>query len=149
MGFGLWKKIKNGFKKVWGGLKKAGQFVYNKVIKPIGGAVLPIAGKIIGGVVGKVHPGIGAAIEGGAEALGGLIRGDKPQEDEQPLMQEVQYVEAPPPTVSNANSILSKIQPRLRSAVDKIQMRLPENLDPRMNRPRIGAGGHGIRKLMN
>jgi hypothetical protein len=139
MGFGLWKKIKNGFKKVWGGIKKAGQFVYNKVIKPIGGAVLPIAGKIVGGVVGKIHPGIGAAIEGGSEAIGGMLRGDQPQQDEQPLIQEGPQIMSAP-----ANNLLNKLQPRLKSAVDKIQMRLPEDKDPRM---RIGGLGRGIRRI--
>jgi hypothetical protein len=68
MGFGLWKKIKNGLHKVWGGMKKAGEFVYRNVVKPLAPVILPAAGKLIGGAVDTVIPGAGSIIQGVANA---------------------------------------------------------------------------------
>ena len=54
MAWGLWNKIKQGFKKVGNFVKKAASFVNDKVIKPfkpvitnVANAILPGSGKIV------------------------------------------------------------------------------------------------------
>ena len=55
MAWGLWNKVKKGFKNVWNGVKKAATWVNDKIIKPLrpaitaaANAVLPGAGTAIG-----------------------------------------------------------------------------------------------------
>ena len=62
MAWGLWNKIKNGFKKVGNFIKKGADFVTNKIIKPfkpiIGAAataINPAAGAIAGKVMDSVE----------------------------------------------------------------------------------------------
>jgi hypothetical protein len=68
MGFGLWQKIKNGVKKVIGGIGKAGKWVHEKVLKPAVGIVKPIAG-VAAPIIDKYLPSVGTAISAGLEML--------------------------------------------------------------------------------
>jgi ethanolamine transporter EutH len=75
MGFGLWGKIKDGLKKVGGGL--IGGLV-DKVVPWAGkivDKVAPIA-ETVGGVVGMFNPKIGAAISTGTDLARELTKGD-------------------------------------------------------------------------
>ena len=49
MAWGLWNKIKQGFKKVGGAIKKAATFVNDKVIKPFKPVISQVADKFIPG----------------------------------------------------------------------------------------------------
>jgi hypothetical protein len=69
MGFGLWKKIKNG-------LKKAGQWINQNVIQPVSKIaskiVAPIA-KFAAPLISAINPAVGAAVGGvgiGADMIG-------------------------------------------------------------------------------
>jgi hypothetical protein len=66
MAFGLWKKIKNGVKKVIGGIGKAASWVNDKVFKPI---IRPLA-PMIGAAANAIVPGSGLAITSGIGTLG-------------------------------------------------------------------------------
>ena len=55
MAWGLWNKIKQGF-------KKAGNFVKNKVLKPVVNKVIKPFKPIIGGVASAINPKAGAFI---------------------------------------------------------------------------------------
>ena len=62
MAWGLWNKIKQGFKKVGAGIKKAADWVTNKVIKPFkpfiagaASAISPAAGAVAGKVMDTVE----------------------------------------------------------------------------------------------
>jgi hypothetical protein len=79
MGFGLWQKIKNGVKKVIGGIGKAAKWVHEKVLKPAAGIVKPIAG-VVAPVIDKYLPGAGAAIHTGLEILSPSKNGLPPQD---------------------------------------------------------------------
>jgi hypothetical protein len=96
MGFGLWKKIKNGIKKVIGGIGKGAKTVWEKVIKPVGKAVLPIAGRVVGGFADKFIPGSGAVIGNIADSIAGSAGGGEPEYQE----------EAPPP-----NGLIPRLKP--------------------------------------
>ena len=61
MAWGLWNKIKQGFKKVGSGLKKAADWVSNKVIKPFK--------PIIAGAATAINPVLGAAVSTGMNAV--------------------------------------------------------------------------------
>ena len=77
MGWGIWKKIKNGLKKVGRGIKKAAKTVYNvgkkvvngagKVVKNINFAAKPVKGliKTAGTFLGNaIAPGVGNVVGG-------------------------------------------------------------------------------------
>ena len=64
MAWGIFKKIKDGFKKVIGGIKKGAQWLGDKVQKPIVNAVAP--------VLDQIKPGVGTALQTGVNALTGL-----------------------------------------------------------------------------
>ena len=49
MAWGLWNKIKQGFKKVGGAIKNAASFVNDKVIKPFKPVISQVADKFIPG----------------------------------------------------------------------------------------------------
>jgi hypothetical protein len=68
MAFGLWKKIKNGVKKVVGGIGKAASWVNDKVFKPI---IRPLA-PAIGAIANTIVPGSGLAITSGIGTIGEL-----------------------------------------------------------------------------
>ena len=53
MAWGLWNKIKQGF-------KKAGNFVKNKVLKPVVDTVIKPFKPIIGGAISAINPAAGA-----------------------------------------------------------------------------------------
>lgn len=59
--FGKW--LKNAGKKIANGLKTAGKWAYDKVIKPVGQTALKAAAPI-GAAIGSVVPGIGTATGG-------------------------------------------------------------------------------------
>jgi hypothetical protein len=76
MGFGLWKKIKQGF-------KKAGQWIHQKILKPIGNVlgkvVAPIA-KLAAPIAGAINPAVGAGLAGiglGADLIGRVTQNPK------------------------------------------------------------------------
>ena len=71
MAWGIFKKIKDGFKKVVGGIKKGVQLLGNNVLKPI---VKPIA-DIAAPVVDKFLPGVGTAVKTGVDALSNITSG--------------------------------------------------------------------------
>lgn len=75
MGWGVWKKIKNAF-------SKAGNWIHNKILKPIGRGVVTVAKKVVapiistkgkilktaGDIIGKVVPGpIGQFAQGAGD----------------------------------------------------------------------------------
>ena len=68
MAWGLWNKIKKGFKKVGSAFKKAGQWVNNKVIKPFK--------PIIKGAVNAILPGAGAVVDAASGGIDALTNGD-------------------------------------------------------------------------
>lgn len=66
--------VKSFFKKVWGGIKKAGRFVKDKVLpvvgriaKPVLGVVGALPGKI--GMIGKIGSGIANILHGATEKI--------------------------------------------------------------------------------
>ena len=61
MAWGLWNKIKQGFKKAGNWLKGAASKVVNNVIKPFK--------PIIGGVASAINPKLGAAVNLGMNAV--------------------------------------------------------------------------------
>jgi phage-related protein len=63
MAWGIWNKIKNGIKKVIGGIGKAAKWVNDKIIKPI---VKPIAGALAP-VIDGFMPGLGSGIKRGVD----------------------------------------------------------------------------------
>jgi hypothetical protein len=73
MAFGLWKKIKTGAKKVIGGIGK-GIKIAQKVL-PTVAKVLPTAGGIAGGLIGKFNPKLGEKISSGASKISSMIGG--------------------------------------------------------------------------
>jgi hypothetical protein len=64
MGFGLFKKIKQGIKRAITGIGKAGKFVIDKIIKPAVGMAAPIA-KQLAPMLDQVKPGLGTAVSAG------------------------------------------------------------------------------------
>ena len=61
MAWGLWNKIKNGFKKIGGFVKKAAKVVTDKVIKPFK--------PVITAAATAFNPKIGAAVTAGMNAV--------------------------------------------------------------------------------
>ena len=72
MAWGIFKKIKDGFKKVIGGIKKGAQWLGNNVLKPI---VKPIV-NAAAPVVDKFLPGVGTAVKTGVDALSDITTGN-------------------------------------------------------------------------
>ena len=79
MGWGIWKKIKEGFKKVGRGIKKAATKVYNVGKKVVKGAVnvvkkINFAAKPVKGLIKTAGTFLGNAIAPGAgNVVGGVI----------------------------------------------------------------------------
>jgi hypothetical protein len=67
MGFGLWKKIKEGSRKVIGGIGQGVKALWNNVVKPSAKAMLPVAGGILGGYASKYLGGGGDDRDGGPD----------------------------------------------------------------------------------
>lgn len=61
MAWGLWNKIKNGFKKVGNAIAKGVGWVANNVVKPFK--------PIISGVASAINPKVGAAVNFGMNAV--------------------------------------------------------------------------------
>jgi hypothetical protein len=106
MGFALWKKIKNGIRKVIGGIGKGAKAIWNTVIKPVGRALLPIAGKAIGSVANSYAPGSGLAVEGLANGLAGALGGNSPG------------------TADIANQKLSQIQSSMNELIPRLKSKI-------------------------
>jgi uncharacterized protein (DUF697 family) len=120
MAFGLWKKIKRGLSKVVGGIGKAFKWVGEKIVKPVVSIAKPLAPAIGAAIGGAVGGPAGVAIGGTiGSAAQRILGGD---EEEQQL----------PEAAEGQNGIL---RPRIRSQVQDI------------GRRRVGAGGHGIRRV--
>jgi phage-related protein len=68
MAWGVWNKIKNGIKKVAGGIGKAASWVNDKIIKPV---IKPIANAVAPIIDGFV-PGLGSTIRNGIDAGSGF-----------------------------------------------------------------------------
>ena len=61
MAWGLWNKIKQGFKKAGTVIKKAADVITNKVIKPFK--------PLIAGAASAINPAVGAAVTAGMNAV--------------------------------------------------------------------------------
>ena len=79
MAWGLWNKIKQGFKKVGNAVKKAASFVNDKVIKPfkpvitkVADTLLPGSGRIVEAVSDGVDAVANGNFRGGAQKLIGF-----------------------------------------------------------------------------
>ena len=68
MAWGIFKKIKDGFKKVVGGIKKGAKWFGDKVLKPIAKPIVDMAAP----VVDKFLPGVGTAVKTGVDTLTGI-----------------------------------------------------------------------------
>jgi hypothetical protein len=98
--------------------------LWDKVIKPVGGAVLPIAGHVVGGIANKFMPGSGTVISGLASSLASSIGGGE--------QQEAQYRE--------------EVQPRAEQDLRRSnEPQYSENeLVPRLKSSRINYGNYAI-----
>lgn len=67
MAWGIFKKIKDGFKKVVGGLKKGAKWLGTHVVKPLAKPIVDIAAP----VVDKFIPGAGTLVKKGVDMLAG------------------------------------------------------------------------------
>ena len=63
MAWGLWNKIKQGFKKVGNAIRKGVDFVREKVIKPVTGTVIKPFRPFISGAIGAIKPQYGAVAD--------------------------------------------------------------------------------------
>ena len=79
MAWGLWNKIKQGFKKVGNFVKKAASFVNDKVIKPfkpviegVANAVIPGSGKIVEAVSDGIDEFAHGNFRSGAQKMIGM-----------------------------------------------------------------------------
>ena len=68
MAWGLWNKIKQGFKKVGAAIKKGAQWVNEKVIKPFK--------PVISAVANKIKPGAGMVVEAVSDGIDAVATGD-------------------------------------------------------------------------
>ena len=68
MAWGIFKKIKDGFKKVIGDIKKGAQWLGNNVLKPI---ATPIV-NAVAPVLDTIKPGAGTALQTGVNTLTNL-----------------------------------------------------------------------------
>ena len=69
MAWGLWNKIKNGF-------KKAAGWVKDKVLKPVVNTVVKPFKPVIAGVASAINPTLGAAVNTGMNVVEKLADGD-------------------------------------------------------------------------
>jgi sorbitol-specific phosphotransferase system component IIBC len=76
MGFGLFKKIKQGLKRAITGIGKAGKWVVDKVVKPVIGFAAPVAEKMAP-ILDQFKPGLGTAIGTGAAFAEQILGGNK------------------------------------------------------------------------
>ena len=60
MAWGLWNKIKQGFKKVGNAIRKGVDFVRDKIVKPVTDKVIKPFKPFIAGAIGAVNPAAGA-----------------------------------------------------------------------------------------
>ncbi len=67
MAWGIWNKIKNGFKKVGKGIKTAVNFVKDKVVKPVVKNVIKPFKPLIGAAASAINPALGAVVNSGME----------------------------------------------------------------------------------
>ena len=79
MAWGLWNKIKQGFKKVGNFVKKAASFVNDKVIKPfkpvitnVANAIVPGSGKIVEAVSDGIDDVANGNFKGAAQRMVGM-----------------------------------------------------------------------------
>ena len=79
MAWGLWNKIKQGFKKVGNFVKKAASFVNDKVIKPfkpvitnVANAIIPGSGRIVEAVSDGIDDVVNGNFKGAAQRVVGL-----------------------------------------------------------------------------
>ena len=79
MAWGLWNKIKQGFKKVGNFVKKAASFVNDKVIKPfkpvitnVANAIIPGSGKIVEAVSDGIDDVANGNFKGAAQRMVGM-----------------------------------------------------------------------------
>ena len=68
MAWGLWNKIKQGFKKVGGAIKKAASFVNDKVIKPFKPVISKVADTFL--------PGSGRIVEAVSDGIDEFAQGN-------------------------------------------------------------------------
>ena len=68
MAWGIFKKIKDGFKKVIGGIKKGAQWFGCHILKPIAKPIIDVAAPVLD----RIKPGIGTAVKAGVDTLTGL-----------------------------------------------------------------------------
>ena len=83
MAWGLWNKIKQGFKKVGNFVKKAASFVNDKVIKPfkpvitnVANAILPGSGRIVEAVSDGIDDVANGNFKGAAQRIVGMANPD-------------------------------------------------------------------------
>ena len=69
MGWGLWSKIKKGFKKVGNAIKKGAKWVNDKIIKP----AAPMLRTVGGAIADRVAPGTGDLVRRGIDAFGDTV----------------------------------------------------------------------------
>ena len=72
MAWGIFKKIKDGFKKVVGGIKKGAKWLGSHVLKPIAKPIVDMAAP----VVDKFLPGVGTAVKTGVDTLTNFTTGN-------------------------------------------------------------------------
>ena len=75
MSLGIFKKIKDSFKKVIGGIKKGAQWLGEKVLKPIATTIV----NAVAPVLDTIKPGVGTALQTGVNALTNLTTGNSRQ----------------------------------------------------------------------
>ena len=68
MAWGLWNKIKKGFKKVGRVIKQGAQWINNKIVKPFK--------PVIKGAVNAVLPGAGLVVDAASGGIDALTNGD-------------------------------------------------------------------------
>ena len=68
MAWGLWNKIKQGFKKVGNAIKKAATFVNDKVIQPFKPVISKVADTLL--------PGSGRVVEAVSDGIDDVVRGN-------------------------------------------------------------------------
>ena len=83
MAWGLWNKIKQGFKKVGNFVKKAASFLNDKVIKPlkpvitnVANAILPGSGRIVEAVSDGIDDVANGNFKGAAQRMVGMANPD-------------------------------------------------------------------------
>ena len=72
MALGIFKKIKDDFKKVIGGIKKGVQWLGNNVLKPIAKPIV----NAVAPVLDQIKPGVGTALQTGVNTLTNLTTGN-------------------------------------------------------------------------